>query len=234
KNETVGSTDAQVRLREVSVYFLLLIYHRANLHAVATERENQSTDVRRNIVFGLILPRARRGQLGFSIQDAGIASCVSGPRLAHVFLWYWFDGPGVKKARRGAESEEEHQDFTVPAVPWSRCLALEDESKTRDIYHLARAPVMPGLSDAQTKSHDERKNRLREFPLQKGEAVVESPEITQGLLLVPGFRVLLNHVDAVTVGGADDTGWKVASRSVILPEMVTAMAMPDRGDLRSV
>ncbi|THV92405.1 hypothetical protein D6D25_09495 [Aureobasidium pullulans] len=44
-----------------------------------------------------------------SIQDAGIASCVSGPRLAHVFLWYWFDGPGVKKARRGAESEEEHQ-----------------------------------------------------------------------------------------------------------------------------
>ncbi|THY70093.1 hypothetical protein D6C86_09056 [Aureobasidium pullulans] len=201
KNETVGSTDAQVRLREVSVYFLLLIYHRANLHAVATERENQSTDVRRNIVFGLILPRARRGQLGFSIQDAGIASCVSGPRLAHVFLWYWFDGPGVKKARRGAESEEEHQ-------------------------------------------------------LQKGEAVVESPEITQGLnrrdfylrlevpvsensvvlsrLLVPGFRVLLNHVDAVTVGGADDTGWKVASRSVILPEMVTAMAMPDRGDLRSV
>ncbi|THZ39303.1 hypothetical protein D6C87_07219 [Aureobasidium pullulans] len=223
KNETVGSTDAQVRLREVSVYFLLLIYHRANLHAVATERENQSTDVRRNIVFGLILPRARRGQLGFSIQDAGIASCVSGPRLAHVFLWYWFDGPGVKKARRGAESEEEHQDFTVPAVPWSRCLALEDESKTRDIYR---------------------------------EAVVESPEITQGLnrrdfylrlevpvsensvvlsrLLVPGFRVLLNHVDAVTVGGADDTGWKVASRSVILPEMVTAMAMPDRGDLRSV
>ena len=44
-----------------------------------------------------------------SIQDAGIASCVSGPRLAHVFLWSWFDDPGVKKARRGAESEEEHQ-----------------------------------------------------------------------------------------------------------------------------
>ncbi|THY52086.1 hypothetical protein D6C99_04248 [Aureobasidium pullulans] len=271
KNETVGSTDAQVRMGEVSVYFLLLIYHRANLRAVTTECENQSTDVRRNIAFGLILPRARRGQLGFSIQDAGIASCVSGPRLAHVFLWYWFDGPGVKKARRGAESEEEHQDFTVPAVPWSRCLALEDESKTRDIYHLARAPVMPGLSDAQTKSHDERKNRLRGISTlaehgflhhssskkaKRGEAVVESPEITQGLnrrdfylrlevpvsensvvlsrLLVPGFRVLLNHVDAVTVGGADDTGWKVASRSVILPEMVTAMAMPDRGDLRSV
>ena len=57
-----------------------------------------------------------------SIQDAGIASCVSGPRLAHVFLWYWFDGPGVKKARRGAESEEEHQlcdGSTLKRIP--RC-----------------------------------------------------------------------------------------------------------------
>ncbi|THX31820.1 hypothetical protein D6D10_08291 [Aureobasidium pullulans] len=76
---------------EVSVYFLLLIYHRANLRAVTTECENQSTDVRRNI-------------------------------------------------------------------------------------------------------------------LQGAEAVIESPEITQGLLLLHSFRVLLNHVDAVTFGGADDTG----------------------------
>jgi len=44
-----------------------------------------------------------------SIQDAGISSCVSGPRMAHAFLWFWFDVPIVKKARRGAESEEEHQ-----------------------------------------------------------------------------------------------------------------------------
>ncbi|THW13290.1 hypothetical protein D6D24_06132 [Aureobasidium pullulans] len=143
KNETVGSTDAQVRMGEVSVYFLLLIYHRANLRAVTTECENQSTDVRRYIVFGLPLPRARRGQLGSSIPDAGIASCVSGPRLAHVFLWYWFDGPGV-----------------FPSSLW----------------------------------------------LQGAEAVIESPEITQGLLLLHGFRVLLNHVDAVTFGGADNTG----------------------------
>lgn len=44
-----------------------------------------------------------------SIQDAGISSCISGPRLAHVFLWFWFDVSIVKKARREAESEEEHQ-----------------------------------------------------------------------------------------------------------------------------
>ncbi|TIA28147.1 hypothetical protein D6C79_10369 [Aureobasidium pullulans] len=165
KNETVGSTDAQV----LSVYFLLHIYHRANLRALTTECGNQSTDVRRNIVFGLILPRARRGQLGFSIQDAGIASCVSGPRLAHVFLWYWFDGPGVKKARRGAESEEEHQD-----------------SDGSTLKRIPRCRPCPGVDVS-----------LLEARLQGAEAVIESPEITQGL---------------------------VASKSVILPEMVTAMA----------
>ncbi|THW99347.1 hypothetical protein D6D13_10196 [Aureobasidium pullulans] len=169
KNETVGSTDAQVRMGEVAVYFLLLIYHRANLRAVTTECENQSTDFRRNIVFGLILPRARRGQLGFSIQDAGIASCVSGPRLAHVFLWYWFDGPGVKKARRGAESEEEHQG-----------------SDGSTLKRIPRCRPCPGVDVS-----------LLEARLQGAEAVIESPEITQGL---------------------------VASKSVILPEMVTAMA----------
>ncbi|THY50196.1 hypothetical protein D6C97_07095 [Aureobasidium pullulans] len=163
-------------------------------------------NVRRNIVFGLPLPKARRGQLGFSIQDAGITSCVSGPRLAHVFLWYWFDGPGVKKVRLGAESEEEHQG-----------------SDGSTLKRIPRCRPCPGVDVS-----------LLEARLQGAEAVIESPEITQGLLLLPGFRVLLNHVDAVTIGGADDTGWKVASRSVILPEMVTAMAMPDRGDLRSV
>ncbi|THW64864.1 hypothetical protein D6D20_02527 [Aureobasidium pullulans] len=164
--------NAQVRMGEVSVYFLLLIYHRANLRAVTTECENQSTDVRRNIVFGLILPRARRGQLGFrsqSIQDAGIASCVSGPRLAHVFLWYWFDGPGVKKARRGAESEEEHQG-----------------SDGSTLKMIPRCRPCPGVDVS-----------LLAARLQGAEAVIESPEITQGL---------------------------VASKSVILPEMVTAMA----------
>jgi hypothetical protein len=70
KNETVGSTDAQVCMGEVSVYFLLLIYHRANLRAVTTECENQSTDVRRNIVFGLILPRSRRRHRGFKYEGA--------------------------------------------------------------------------------------------------------------------------------------------------------------------
>ncbi|CAD0024198.1 unnamed protein product, partial [Aureobasidium pullulans] len=211
---------------EVSVYFLLLIYHRANLRAVTTECENQSTDVRRNIVFGLILPRSRRRHRGFNIQDAGISSCVSGPRMAHAFLWFWFDVPIVKKARRGAESEEEHQvcdGSTLKRIP--------------------RCRPCPGVDAPLLKARR-----------QGAEAVIESPEITQGLirwfttrrtggifcskpeslLLVAPSSWLLCFVDAVTVGGADDTGWKVASRSVILPEMVTAMAMPDRGDLRSV
>ncbi|TIA56534.1 hypothetical protein D6C77_06851 [Aureobasidium pullulans] len=150
KNETVGSTDAQVRMGEVSVYFLLLIYHRANLRAVTTEY------VRRNIVFGLPLPKARRGQLGFSIQDAGITSCVSGPRLAHVFLWYWFDGPGVKKVRLGAESEEEHQG-----------------SDGSTLKRIPRCRPCPGVDVS-----------LLEARLQGAEAVIESPEITQGLALM--------------------------------------------------
>ncbi|THV88679.1 hypothetical protein D6D26_09865 [Aureobasidium pullulans] len=223
----------------VSVYFLLLICHRANVRALMTECKNQCTEVRRNVVFGLISPRSRRRHRGFrrvrvpcylniKVQDAGIASCVSGIRMAHMFLWFWFNVPLVKKARRGAESEEEHQvcdGSTLERIP--------------------RCRPCPGVDAPLLKARR-----------QGAEAVIESPEITQGLnrrdfylrlevsvsensvvlsgLLVPSFRVLLNHVDAVTVGGADDTGWKVASRSVILPEMVTAMAMPDRGDLRSV
>ncbi|KEQ79050.1 hypothetical protein M438DRAFT_359977 [Aureobasidium pullulans EXF-150] len=222
KNETVGSTDAQVRMGEVSVYSLLLIYHRANLRAVTTECENQSTDVRRNIVFGLILPRARRGQLGFSIQDAGIASCFSGPRLAHVFLWYWFDGPGVKKARRGAEREEEHQGSdgsTLKRIPRCRpCPGVDvslSEARVRLEIHILWLSMVSFITLAPRSRSGDRESWNNAGP-------------------VPGFSVLLNHVDAVIVGGADDTGWKVASRSVILPEMVTAMAMPDRGDLRSV
>lgn len=57
-----------------------------------------------------------------SIQVAGIASCVSGPWLTHMFLWFWFNVPLVKKARRGAESEEEHQGSdgsTLKRIP--RC-----------------------------------------------------------------------------------------------------------------
>ncbi|THX74340.1 hypothetical protein D6D04_08001 [Aureobasidium pullulans] len=121
--------------RKVSVYFLLICY-RANLRAVTTECKNQSTEVRRNVAFHLISPRSRRRHRGFkyearestilsksqSIQDAGISSCVSGPRMAHAFLWFWFDVPIVKKARRGAESEEEHQvcdGSTLKRIP--RC-----------------------------------------------------------------------------------------------------------------
>lgn len=68
KNETVGSTDAQVRMGEVSVYFLVLICHRANLCPLTTECENQSTEVRRNVVFSLISPRSRRRHLGFRYE----------------------------------------------------------------------------------------------------------------------------------------------------------------------
>lgn len=60
--------------------------------------------------------------LNLKVQDSGIASCVSGPWVAHVFLWSWWDGPSVKKARRGAESEEEHQGSdgsTLKRIP--RC-----------------------------------------------------------------------------------------------------------------
>ncbi|THZ06160.1 hypothetical protein D6C91_10433 [Aureobasidium pullulans] len=228
--------------RKVSVYFLLICY-RANLRAVTTECKNQSTEVRRNVAFNLISLRSRRRHRGFNIQDAGISSCVSGPRMAHAFLWFWFDVPIVKKARRGAESEEEHQvcdGSTLKRIP--------------------RCRPCPGVDAPLLKARR-----------QGAEAVIESPEITQGLirwfttrrtgvismsdlrevvpvsensgifcskpeslLLVAPSSWLLCFVDAVTVGGADDTGWKVASRSVILPEMVTAMAMPDRGDLRSV
>ncbi|THX92371.1 hypothetical protein D6D03_10487 [Aureobasidium pullulans] len=66
KNETVGSTDAQV----LSVYFLLLMYHRANLRAVTTECKNQSTEVRRNVAFNLISPRSRRRHRGFKYEGA--------------------------------------------------------------------------------------------------------------------------------------------------------------------
>jgi len=56
-----------------------------------------------------------------SIQDAGIASCVSGPRLAHVFLCYWFDGPGVFPSSlwlQGAEAVIESPEITQGLVRW--------------------------------------------------------------------------------------------------------------------
>ncbi|THY10265.1 hypothetical protein D6D02_06525 [Aureobasidium pullulans] len=208
--------------RKVSVYFLLICY-RANLRAVTTECKNQSTEVRRNVAFHLISPRSRRRHRGFNIQDAGISSCVSGPRMAHAFLWFWFDVPIVKKARRGAESEEEHQvcdGSTLKRIPRCRpCPGVDapllKARNRRDFY--------VGLERGRTS--------LRKFCSFIQGIFCSKPE---SLLLVAPSSWLLCFVDAVTVGGADDTGWKVASRSVILPEMVTAMAMPDRGDLRSV
>ncbi|THW71836.1 hypothetical protein D6D19_07045 [Aureobasidium pullulans] len=192
--------------RKVSVYFLLICY-RANLRAVTTECKNQSMEVRRNVAFNLISPRSRRRHRGFNIQDAGISSCVSGPRMAHAFLWFWFDVPIVKKARRGAESEEEHQ--------------VCDGSILKGI---SRCRPCPGVDAPLLKARTRLKIHIR----QGAEAVIESPEITQGLnrrdfylrlevsvsensvvlsgLLLHGFRVLLDHVDAVTFGGADDTG----------------------------
>ncbi|THX92367.1 hypothetical protein D6D03_10488 [Aureobasidium pullulans] len=96
--------------------------------------------------------------------------------MAHAFLWFWFDVPIVKKARRGAESEEEHQvcDGSI-------------------LIGISRCRPCPGVDAPLLKARTRLKIHIR----QGAEAVIESPEITQGL---------------------------VASKSVILPEMVTAMA----------
>ncbi|CAD0012837.1 unnamed protein product, partial [Aureobasidium pullulans] len=202
-----------------------------------TECKNQSTEVRRNVVFGLISPRARTGHISFGykgdIQDAGIASCVSGPRVAHVSLWVWFNVPLVKKARREAVSEEEHQvcdDSILKGI--SRCRpypgvdASLSKTRVRLEIHIGRTDCGEFPVDALTALPHELWLRMvpfitlaprsrsgdREWFTTRRTGVIsisdlrEVVPVSENSLLLPGFRVLLNHVDAVTVGGADDTG----------------------------
>ncbi|THZ80343.1 hypothetical protein D6C84_07507 [Aureobasidium pullulans] len=179
----------------VSVYFLILLRHRANVRALMTECKNQSTEVRRNV-------------------DAGIASCVSGPRVAHVSLWVWFNVPLVKKARREAVSEEEHQvcdDSILKGI--SRCRpypgvdASLSKTRVRLEIHILWLRMVPFITLApRSRSGDREWFTTRRTGVISISDLREVVPVSENSLLLPGFRVLLNHVDAVTVGGADDTG----------------------------